>query len=106
MDYSKANKYKYLSCQFSIILSLSPLSILFPEVIQLSNQPCGLMVTVSILVVGIVTAINFGAMSAQAQTTMHGNQTTNGKTMAGNTTGNMRKGNSTSMPTPEGPPAP
>ena len=62
------------------------------------------MVTVSILVVGIVTAINFGAMSAQAQTTMHGNQTTNGKTMAGNTTGNMRKGNSTSMPTPEGPP--
>ena len=64
------------------------------------------IVTLGILVAGVVASLNFGSMSAEAQTTIHGNQTTNGKTMAGNTTGNMTKGNSTSMPTPEGPPAP
>jgi hypothetical protein len=62
--------------------------------------------TVGILVAGVLTSINFGAMSAEAQTTIHGNQTANNKTMAGNTTGNMTKGNSTSMPTPEGPSPP
>ena len=61
---------------------------------------------VEILVAGVVASINFGAISAEAQTTIHGNQTANGKTMAGNTTANMTKGNSTSMPTPEGPPPP
>ncbi|MFZ0513735.1 MAG: hypothetical protein WAM14_19165 [Candidatus Nitrosopolaris sp.] len=61
---------------------------------------------VGILVAGVVASMNFGSMSAEAQTTMHGNQTTNGKTMAGNTTSNMTKRNSTSIPTPEGPPAP
>ena len=50
--------------------------------------------------------MNFGANSTEAQTTIHGNQTVNGKTMAGNTTANMTKGNSTSMPTPEGPSPP
>ena len=64
------------------------------------------IVAVGILVVGLVASMNFGAISAEAQTTIHGNQTVNGKTMAGNTTGNMTKGNSTSMPTPEGPPPP
>jgi hypothetical protein len=61
---------------------------------------------VEILVAGVVASINFGAISAEAQTTIHGNQTANGKTMAGNTTANMTKGNSTSMPTPEDPPPP
>jgi hypothetical protein len=62
--------------------------------------------TVGILVAGVLASINFGAMSAEAQTTIHGNQTANNKTMAGNTTANMTKGNSTSMPTPEGPSPP
>ena len=54
---------------------------------------------------GSLASMNFG-MSTEAQTTIHGNQTVNGKTMAGNTTANMTKGNSTSMPTPEGPSPP
>ena len=61
------------------------------------------IVAVGILVAGVLASMNFGTMSAEAQTTIHGNQTVNGKTMAGNTTANMTKGNSTSMPTPEGP---
>jgi hypothetical protein len=65
-----------------------------------------IIVAVGILVAGGVTSINFGAMSTEAQTTIHGNQTINGKTMVGNTTANMTKGNSTSMPTPEGPSPP
>jgi len=64
------------------------------------------VVAVGILVAGVVGSMKFGAMSAEAQTTIHGNQTANNKTMAGNITGNMTKGNSTSMPTPEGPPPP
>ena len=64
------------------------------------------IVTVGILVAGVVASMNFGAISAEAQTTIHGNQTTNGKTMAGNTTANMTKGNLTSMLTPEGPSPP
>jgi len=64
------------------------------------------IVAIGILVAGVLASINFGAMSAEAQTTIHGNQTANGKTMAGNTTANMTKGNSTSMPTPEGPSPP
>jgi hypothetical protein len=64
------------------------------------------IVTVGILVAGVVASMNFGAMSAEAQTTIHGNQTANNKTMADNTTANMAKGNSSSMPTPEGPPPP
>ena len=63
------------------------------------------IVVVGILVAGVVASMNFG-MSTEAQTTIHGNQTANGKTIAGNTTGNMTKGNSTSMPTPEGPSPP
>jgi hypothetical protein len=63
------------------------------------------IVAVGILVAGVLTSMNFG-MSAEAQTTIHSNQTGNGKTMAGNTTGNMTKANSTSMPTPEGPSPP
>jgi hypothetical protein len=63
------------------------------------------IVAVGIFVAGVVASMNFG-MSAEAQTTIHGNQTVNGKAMAGNTTSNMTKGNSTSMPTPEGPPPP
>ena len=63
------------------------------------------IVAVGILVAGVPASMNFG-MSIEAQTTIHGNQTVNGKTMAGNTTGNVTKGNSTSMPTPEGPPPP
>jgi len=59
-----------------------------------------------VAVAGVLASMNFGAMSTEAQTTIHGNQTVNGKTMAGNTTGNVTKGNSTSMPTPEGPPPP
>ena len=64
------------------------------------------IVAAGIFVVGLVASMYFGAISAEAQTTIHGNQTVNGKTMAGNTTGNMTKGNSTSMPTPEGPSPP
>jgi hypothetical protein len=64
------------------------------------------IVAVGILVAGVVASINFGAMSAEAQTTIHDNQTANNKTMAGNSTANMTKGNSTSMPTPEGPSPP
>jgi hypothetical protein len=64
------------------------------------------IVAVGILIVGLVASMNFGAMSAEAQTTIHGNQTVNGKTMAGNTTGNVTRENSTSMPTPEGPSPP
>ena len=64
------------------------------------------IVTIGILVADVVASINFGAMSAEAQTTIHGNQTANNKTMASNGTGNMTKGNSTSTPTPEGPPPP
>jgi hypothetical protein len=64
------------------------------------------IVAIGILVAGVVTSMNFGIMSTEAQTTIHGNQTVNGKTMAGNTTLNMTKGNSTSMPTPEGPSPP
>jgi hypothetical protein len=63
------------------------------------------IVVVAILVAGVVASMNFG-MSTEAQTTIHGNQTVNGKTVAGNTTANMTKGNSTSMPTPEGPSPP
>ena len=64
------------------------------------------IVAIGILVAGVLASINFGAMSAEAQTTIHGNQTAKGKTMASNTTANMTKGNSTSMPTPEGPSPP
>jgi len=64
------------------------------------------IVAIGILVAGVLASIDFGAMSAEAQTTIHGNQTANGKTMTGNTTANMTKGNSTSMPTPEGPSPP
>ena len=64
------------------------------------------IVAIGMLVVGVLTSINFGATSAEAQTTIHGNQTTNNKTMAGNATANMTKGNSTSIPTPEGPSPP
>ena len=64
------------------------------------------IVAIGMLVAGVLASINFGATSAEAQTTIHGNQTANNKTMAGNTTGNMTKGNSTSMPTPEGPSPP
>ena len=64
------------------------------------------IVAVGILVAGVVASMNFGVMSTEAQTTIHGNHTVNGKTMAGNTTGNMTKENSTSMPTPEGPSPP
>ena len=64
------------------------------------------IVAIGILVAGVLASINFGAMSAEAQTTIHGNQTANNKTMASNITGNMTKGNSTSVPTPEGPSPP
>ena len=64
------------------------------------------IVAVGILVAGVVASMNFDAMSAEAQAMIHGNQTANNKTMAGNITGNMTKGNSTSMPTPEGPSPP
>ena len=64
------------------------------------------IVAVGTLVAGVLASMNFGAMSTEAQTTIHGNQTVNGKTMAGNTTAKMMKGNSTSIPTPEGPPPP
>jgi hypothetical protein len=64
------------------------------------------IVAIGILVAGVLASINFGTMSAEAQTTIHGNQTANNKTMAYNTTANMTKGNSTSMPTPEGPSPP
>jgi hypothetical protein len=63
------------------------------------------VVAVGILVASVVASMNFG-MSTEAQTTIHGNQTVNGKTMAGNTTANMTKGNSTTMSTPEGPSPP
>jgi len=64
------------------------------------------IVAIEMLVAGVLASINFGATSAEAQTTIHGNQNANNKTMAGNTTGNMTKGNSTSMPTSEGPSPP
>ena len=64
------------------------------------------IVAIGILVAGVLASINFGAMSAEAQTTIHGNQTVNGTTMAGNTTANMTKANSTTIPTPEGPSPP
>ncbi len=64
------------------------------------------IVAIGILVAGVLASMNFGAMSAEAQTTIHGNQTANNKTMAGNITGNMTKGNSTSIPTPQGPTPP
>jgi hypothetical protein len=65
------------------------------------------IVAIGILVAAVLASMNLGdAMSAEAQTTIHGNQTANNKTMAGNITGNMTKGNSTSMPTPEGPSPP
>jgi hypothetical protein len=64
------------------------------------------IVAIGILVTGVLASINFGAMSAEAQTTILGNQTANNKTMASNITGNMTKGNSTSVPTPEGPSPP
>jgi hypothetical protein len=64
-------------------------------------------VATGILVAGVLASINLGAMSAEAQTTIYGNQTANNnKTMAGNITGNMTKGNSSSLPTPEGPSPP
>ena len=64
------------------------------------------ILAIGTLVAGVVASINFGAISAEAQTTIHDNQTANNKTMASNGTGNMTKGNSTSTPTPEGPPPP
>ena len=70
------------------------------------------IVAVGALVLGVLAATNFDSMSAQAQKIIRGNETTNSKTMAaGNTTssnatGNMTKGNSTSVPTPVGPPGP
>ncbi|HYA84780.1 MAG TPA: hypothetical protein VEH06_15225 [Candidatus Bathyarchaeia archaeon] len=64
------------------------------------------IVAVGLLIAGVVASMNFGAISTEAQTTIHGNQTVNGKIMAGNTTANMTKGNSTSIPTPEGPSPP
>jgi hypothetical protein len=64
------------------------------------------IVAIGILVAGVLASMKFGATSAEAQTTIHGNQTANNKTMAGNTTANITKGNSTSIPTPEGPPPP
>jgi hypothetical protein len=44
------------------------------------------VVAVGILLAGVLASMNFGAMSTEAQTTIHGNQTVNGTTMAGNTT--------------------
>ena len=64
------------------------------------------IVAIGILVAGVIASINFGVMSTEAQTTILGNQTANNKTMASNITGNMTKGNSTSVPTPEGPSPP
>ena len=64
------------------------------------------IVAIGILVAGVIALMNFGAMSAEAQTTIHANQTANNKTMASNITGNTTKGNSTSVPTPEGPSPP
>jgi hypothetical protein len=66
---------------------------------------------VGVLVVAAVAAVSFASLPALAQTTMHSNQTTSGgKIMAANATGsnmtNSTKGNSTSMPTPVGPPGP
>jgi hypothetical protein len=68
------------------------------------------IVAVVLLIMGVLTAISFGSMTALAQTMMQSNHTTSGKAMTGNaTTGNATgsvKGNSTSMPTPVGPPGP
>jgi hypothetical protein len=64
------------------------------------------IVAVGILLAGVLASMNFGVISTEAQTAIHGNQTVNGTTMAGNTTANMTKGNSTTIPTPEGPSPP
>jgi hypothetical protein len=71
------------------------------------------IVAVGALVLGVLVATHFDSMSAQAQKIVRSNETTNSKTMAGgnatssgNATGNMTKGNSTSVPTPVGPPGP
>ena len=67
----------------------------------------GVTIVAAILVVTVVAAMKFSTMSAWAQTMMPGNQTSSGKTMAGNTTGGTMKGNTTSaVPTPQGPPGP
>jgi hypothetical protein len=42
------------------------------------------IVAARILVAGVVASMNFGSMSAEVQTTIHGNQTANAKTMTGN----------------------
>jgi hypothetical protein len=67
----------------------------------------GVTIVAVILLVGVVAVMNFNTISALAQTMMPGDQTSNSTTMAGNTTGNMSKANSTSaVPTPVGPPGP
>lgn len=63
------------------------------------------IVAVGVLVLGAVAATNLNIL-AQAQKTFSGNKTTGGEAVAGNATGNMTKGNSTSVPTPVGPPGP
>lgn len=75
------------------------------------------IVAVGTLILGVLAATHFNSsMSAQAQKILRSNETTSTKTMAGNNTtssssssnatGNMTKGNSTSVPTPVGPPGP
>jgi len=66
----------------------------------------GVTIVAVILVVCLPTTLMFSATSTWAQTMTPGNHTSN-KTMAGNTTGSMVKGNTTSaVPTPVGPPGP
>ena len=72
------------------------------------------IVAVGTLILGVLAATHFNSMSAQAQKILRSNETTSTKTMAennttsssSNATGNMTKGNSTSVPTPVGPPGP
>ncbi len=74
------------------------------------------IVAVGTLILGVLAATHFNSsMSAQAQKILRSNETTSTKTRAGNNTtsssssnatGNMTKGNSTSVPTPVGPPGP
>ena len=71
------------------------------------------IVTVGALILGVIAATHISSMSAQAQKIIRSNETASGKTMAAtnttsssNATGNMTKANSTSVPTPVGPPAP
>jgi hypothetical protein len=67
-------------------------------------------VAIGILAVSAFAVIRLGSIRVLAQTGMQSEQTMGGKTMVGNTIGsNMTggtKGNTTLMPTPEGPPGP